>query len=185
MKGTHFDFKKIFLISYFLEKRNFYSKKLIRILFSVPDQSLLNFLIVLNPEGFFGMISENFVENLLKSDVKKIKEKILNFNLVEDLDLKRLEKKDIEFVKNLFEKEFFGLVLFYENYLVFDLPISMENMEFFKKNSHKKIYRYKNKVDIDGDIFSIKDLIETDCLTDPRLEKEYRIEKILLSADKK
>lgn len=171
------DFKKIFLITYILNKSKLAEEDLIETIFNLPDEKMIQLLIIFNSNSFFNVIGNDYIERV------RNKHTILSdFDLTDDLHLKRLSKKDQTFVKKLFDQEIISFVLFYENYLVFDLPVTSENIEYFKQDKHPKIYRYKREVEIGGTVFKIEEILRNGSKEKKRLvEREYRIENILLN----
>jgi hypothetical protein len=164
--------KKIYFISYFLKKRQIEDPELIDFISKLDDDSFLPIMVLFNVGSFFGYIAWDFIE-----EVAENYELLKDFNLEEDLHLFRLNKKDREFVKKLYREEIIGISLFYENYLIFNLPLTLENVEFFKKHSHSKIYRYKREVQIDDLIYDVRDIIEEgDSEKLKYIEKDYRLE---------
>jgi hypothetical protein len=171
------DFKKVFLISFILEKSNIVRKDIIQDIYDCKKEKFFTILIVLNCFTFFGTISDNFREKLLSSS--SAKELIDDFSPIRDLKLTRLKnKKDVNFVLKLLNQEIISFALFFENYMLFDLPVTLENIEFFKRDKNPKIYRYKNRISFNGKIYSLKKILNSK--KSYLVEKEYRIEKEIL-----
>ena len=138
---------------------------------------MIQLLIIFNRNSFFNVIGGDYIER-----VRNHHDILSDFDLTDDLHLKRLSKKDQIFVKKLFDQEIISFVLFYENYLVFDLPVTSENIEYFKQDKHQKIYRYKREIEIGSEVFSIEEILRGGSKDKKRLvEREYRIENILLN----
>lgn len=171
------EYKKIYLITYILNKSKLAKEDLIETIFNLPPEKMIQLLIIFNRNSFFNVIGEGYIERVRNNHT------IINdFDLTDDLHLKRLSKKDQTFVKKLFDQEIISFVLFYENYIVFDLPVTSENIEYFKQDKHPKIYRYKREIEIGGEIFEISEILRNGSKDKKRLvEREYRIENILLN----
>ena len=139
---------------------------------------MIHLLIIFNRDSFFNVIASDYIERVRNSHSNILSD----FDLSDDLHLKRLSKKDQTFVKKLFDQEIISFVLFYENYVVFDLPVTSDNIEYFKKDKHQKIYRYKRDIEIGGEIFGIEEILRGKSKDKKRLiEREYRIENTLLN----
>jgi len=148
---------------------------LISEIYNLSPPKMIQHLIIFNKNSFFNVIGTSYIRRLEKESWKGME----NFDLVNDLHLKRLVKKDSLFVQKLFDQEINSFVLFYENYLVFDLPVTIENIEHFKRDKHPKIYRYKREIEINGEIYTVEELLKSS--KKKFIQKEYRIEFDLLS----
>lgn len=167
--------KKIHFIIYILNKSDLANSELVYAMSKIDDSKFLELMIVFNNDSFFNVISHGYIQDVLKDH------KQLNHFSIERV-AKKLSKKDTNFVKRLFEQELISLALFYENYLIFNLSLTTENIEFFKSDKNPKIYRYKKNVILNEKVYSIKDLfLNGDQSKTKYIEGEYRIEKIILS----
>ena len=171
------DFKKIYLITYILNKSKLAKEDLIETIFHLPEEKMVQLLVIFNRDSFFNVIGCGYIERVRNNHTI-----VSDFDLVDDLHLKRLQKKDQIFVKKIFDQEVVSFVLFYENYIVFDLPVSSENIEYFKQDKNPKIYRYKRDIEIGGEVFKIEEILTGGSKDKKRLvERDYRIENILLN----
>ena len=173
-----FEAKKIFLVTYILSKRGITSQDLARCIYSVRKDKFFPLMVVFNKYTFFGTIGENYITQVCSSDNPQ---KLLDsFDPVSSFCLNRLSKKDSLLVQKLFWQEIQSFSVFFENYILFDLPLTIENIEFFKKDKNPKIYRYKRQIEINGKVFEITDILNK--RKGKFLEKEYRLEKEILFA---
>lgn len=178
------EFKKIFLITYFLKSRKLSDRsiqELASAIFNAPKHLIFSLLIVMNKYTFFGTIGEDWIQKLVKSDPDRQEKLISSFDLVRDIIGCRgakLQKKDVNLINKLFQQEIQSFALFFENYMLLDLPVTIENIDSFKKDKSEKIYRYKREVEINGKIYNILDILNTN--KGKIIAKEYRLEKLIL-----
>lgn len=167
--------KKLRFIIYILKKSDIAKSRLVHAIYNIEESKFLQLMIIFNRDSFFNVISHDYIQSVL-NDYSQLE----NFSF--EKITKKLSKKDTTFVKRLYDQELISLALFYENYIVFDLPLTTENIEYFKRDKNPKIYRYKKDVMIGGKVYSIKDLfLKGDRSKTKYIESEYRIEKIVLS----
>ena len=181
---SDFEFKKIFLITYFLKKRDLSERsiqELASAIYSAKKTILFPILIIMNKYTLFGTLGDDYVKKLVKVDPDRQEKMIGNFDLVRDIIGCRgakLPKKDVNLVTKLFQQEILSFALFFENYILLDLPLTLENIEFFKKDKSDKIYRYKREIEINGKIYNIMDILNEK--KGKIIAKEYRLEKLIL-----
>jgi hypothetical protein len=180
--------KITFLIIYFLQKRNLNERsihELTSAIYNVKKINLFPLLIIMNKYTLFGTIGEDYVQKLIKADPDRQEKLINSFDFVKDIigcrDAK-LHKKDINLLTKLFHQEIQSFALFFENYILLDLPLTLENIEFFKKDKSEKIYRYKREVEINEKVYNILDILDTK--KGKLIAKEYRLEKEILFPQK-
>lgn len=179
-----FQFKKIYMITYFLKKRNLEDEKienLTNIIYNADKKNFFPLMIILNPYTFFGTLSDNFVENLFSTVYIEQKKIISEFDLINDIiyyNQAKLKNKDLVMIKKLFRQELESFSLFFENYLLLDLPLSLENIEFFKKDKNPKIYRYKREIEIKDQLYDITEILGKD--KGNIMGKEYNLERKIL-----
>lgn len=178
------EFKKIFLITYFLKNRELSDRsiqELASAIFNAPKHLLFPLLIIMNKYTFFGTIGEDWIQKLVKSDPDRQEKLIHSFDLTRDIIGCRgakLKKKDVNLISKLFQQEIQAFALFFENYMLLDLPITIENIDNFKRDKSEKIYRYKREVEINGKVYNVLDILDK-----PKgklIAKEYRLEKLIL-----
>lgn len=168
--------KKLRFIIYILKKSGIAKSKLVHAIYNIEESKFLSLIMIFNSDSFFNVISHDYIQTVL-NDYSQLEH--FSFERI----TKKLSKKDTNFVKRLYDQELISLSLFYENYTVFNLPLTTENIEFFKSDKNQKIYRYKKDVMINGKVYSIKDLfLKGDRSKTKYIEGEYRIEKIILSS---
>jgi len=168
--------KKLYFISYILRKRDTDDPDLISQIYEMGD-NFIPILILFNIYSFFGYIAWDYIDEVIEGEAI-----LEDFDFKEDLQLYKLSKKDRNLVQKLYTQEIIAMSLFYENYLLFDLPLTIENLEFFKKGSNPKIYRYKSDVQIGENIYDVRDIFESGEKEKIKfIENEYRLEKILFS----
>lgn len=178
------EFKKIFLITYFLKNRKLSDRsiqELATAIFNAPRHLLFPLLIIMNRYTFFGTIGEDWIKNLVKSDPDRQEKMIRSFDLTRDIIGCRgakLKKKDTNLINKLFQQEIQAFGLFFENYMLFDLPITIENIDSFKRDKSEKIYRYKREVEVSGKVYNVLDILNTK--KGKIFAKEYRLEKLIL-----
>jgi hypothetical protein len=178
------EFKKIFLITYFLKKRDLSDRsiqELASAIFNARKDLLFPLLVTMNKYTFFGTIGEVWIQKLVKSDPDRQEKLINSFDLVRDIIGCRgakLSKKDVNLISKLFQQEVQAFGLFFENYMLLDLPVTTENIDSFKRDKSEKIYRYKREVEINDKIYNVLDILNKK--KGKIIAKEYRLEKLIL-----
>ena len=102
------EFKKIFLITYLLKKRNLKDRsiqELVSAIYNIRKDLFFPVMIVINKYTLFGTIGEDWIMKLVNSDPDRQQKMINSFDLVKDIICcrgARLKKKDINILLKLF-----------------------------------------------------------------------------------